>query len=157
MTSIWKKASQWTRALMYTWAIGHGTRDWREMSTRAWRTDMNMKYNVASLTAACGNVWRRLRKSDFTKYQMVWLDGQIWTKNGRLVNVPKGCKRDQNGQPKCFWPFGTLLDPSGPFWTISNKNRFFAPEHLRQTLLPNPFVICQLQFCRLTTKAIAQN
>ena len=31
MTSIWKKASQWTRALMYTWAMG--TRDWREMST----------------------------------------------------------------------------------------------------------------------------
>ena len=40
---------------------------------------------------------------------------------------PKGSKRDQNGQPKCFWPFGTLLGPSGPFWAISNKNEFFAP------------------------------
>ena len=48
---------------------------------------------------------------------------------------PKGSKRDQNGQPKCFWSFGTLLGPSGPFWTISNKNWFFAPKHLRQTLL----------------------
>ena len=40
---------------------------------------------------------------------------------------PKGSKRVQNGQPKCFWPFGTLLGPSGPFWAISNKNEFFAP------------------------------
>ena len=40
---------------------------------------------------------------------------------------PKGSKRVQNGQPKCFWPFGTLLGPSGPFWTISDKNEFFAP------------------------------
>ena len=48
---------------------------------------------------------------------------------------PKGCKRDQNGQPKCFWPFGTLLDLSGPVCTISNKNWFFALKHLRQTLL----------------------
>ena len=31
---------------------------------------------------------------------------------------PKGSKRDQNGQPKCFRPFRTLLGPSGPFQTI---------------------------------------
>ena len=31
-----------------------------------------------------------------------------------------------HGQPKCFWPFWTLLGPSGsgPFWTISDKNDF---------------------------------
>ena len=39
-----------------------------------------------------------------------------------LQSGPKGPKRDQNGQPKSFWTFGTLLGPSGPFWTISNKN-----------------------------------
>ena len=40
---------------------------------------------------------------------------------------PKGSKRDQNDQPKCFWPFGTVLGPSGHFWTISDKNEFFVP------------------------------
>ena len=32
-----------------------------------------------------------------------------------------------HGQPQCFWPFLTLLGPSGsgPFWTISDKNDFF--------------------------------
>ena len=44
-----------------------------------------------------------------------------------LQSGPKGPKRDQNGQPKSFWTFGTLLGPSGPFWTISNKNWYFAP------------------------------
>ena len=46
----------------------------------------------------------------------------------------KGSKRDQNGQPKSFWTFWTPLDPSGPFWTISNKNWYFAPKHLCKTL-----------------------
>ena len=48
---------------------------------------------------------------------------------------PKGSERDQNGQPKCFRPFRTLLGPSGLFWTIENKDKLFAPEHLCQTLL----------------------
>ena len=65
--------------------------------------------------------------------------GPKMAKHGRLVNVPKWSKRYQNGQPKCFWPFETLLPkvlgPSGTFWTISNKNLFFALRHLRQTLL----------------------
>ena len=52
-----------------------------------------------------------------------------------LQSGPKGSERDQNGQPKCFWPLGTLLGPSGPFWTISNKNWYFAPKHLCQPLL----------------------
>ena len=51
-----------------------------------------------------------------------------------LQSGPKGPKRDQNGQPKSFWTFGTLLGPSGPFWTISNKNWYFAPKHLCKTL-----------------------
>ena len=51
------------------------------------------------------------------------------------IRAKKKSKRDQNDQPKCFWPFGTLLDLSGSFWTISNKNWFFAPKHLCQTLL----------------------
>ena len=51
-----------------------------------------------------------------------------------LQSGPKGSERDQNGQPKCFWPLGTLLGPSGPFWTVSNKNWYFAPKHLCKTL-----------------------
>ena len=52
--------------------------------------------------------------------------GPKMAKHGRLVNAPKWPKRDQNGQPKYFWTFGTLLGPSGPFWTISDKNQFVA-------------------------------
>ena len=55
---------------------------------------------------------------------------------------PKGSKRVQNGQPKCFWPFGTLLGPSGPFWAISNKNWFFVPKHLRHTHLGQKIHFC---------------
>ena len=72
-------------------------------------------------------------------------NGPFWTKNGQTWQAcerskvvqkgPKGFKRDQNGQPKYFWPFGTLLVPSGPFRTISNKNWYFAPKHLCKTLL----------------------
>ena len=43
-----------------------------------------------------------------------------------LQSGPKGSERDQNGQTKCFWPLGTLLGPSGPFWTISDKNDFLS-------------------------------
>ena len=28
---------------------------------------------------------------------------------------------------RSVWPFETLLGPSGPLWTISDKNDFFAP------------------------------
>ena len=48
---------------------------------------------------------------------------------------PKGSKRVQNGQPRCFWSVGTLLGPSGPFWTISNKKMIFCSKHFRQSLL----------------------
>ena len=58
-----------------------------------------------------------------------------------LQSGPKGPNRDQNGQSKSFWTFGTLLGPSGPFWTISNKNWYFAPKHLCKTL-----------FCRFGAK-----
>ena len=58
-----------------------------------------------------------------------------------LQSGPKGPKRDQNVQPKSFWTFQTLLGPSGPFFTISNKNWYFAPKHLCKTL-----------FCRFGAK-----
>ena len=54
---------------------------------------------------------------------------RLWTLFGTLdtfQSCPKGSKRD-HGQPNCFWPFGSLLGPSGPFWTILDKNDFFAP------------------------------
>ena len=47
-------------------------------------------------------------------------------------SIPKMVRK---GQPICFWPFGTLLGPSGAFWTISNEKWFFAQKHCRQTLL----------------------
>ena len=34
---------------------------------------------------------------------------------------PMGSKKVQNGKPRCFWQFGTLLGPFGPFQT---KNHF---------------------------------
>ena len=78
-----------------------------------------------------------------TVHDLGWpKNGPFWTKNcqtwqacQRPKVVQKGFKRDQNGQPKYFWPFGTLLGPSGPFWTISNKNWYFAPKHLCHTIL----------------------
>ena len=63
--------------------------------------------------------------------------GPKMVKHGRLVNPPKwskGAQKGPNGQPKSFWTFGTLLGPSGPFWTISNNNWYFAPKHLCKTL-----------------------
>ena len=48
-------------------------------------------------------------------------------KHGRLVNIPKWFKRVQNGQPRCFWPFGTILGPYGHFGAFSDKNQVVAP------------------------------
>ena len=53
---------------------------------------------------------------------------RLWTGFGILdtfQKCPKRFKRDQDGQSKCFWPFGTLFYPYEPLWTISNKNNFF--------------------------------
>ena len=47
-------------------------------------------------------------------------NGPFWTKHGRLVNVLKWSKRDQNGQPKCFDHLGFFwanLNPFGQFQT----------------------------------------
>ena len=41
-----------------------------------------------------------------------------------LQRGPKGSKRDQNGQPKSFWTFGT---PFGPIWTLL--------DHFKQELI----------------------
>ena len=50
---------------------------------------------------------------------------------------PKGSKRVQNGQSRCFWPFGTFfwvrLDLFGPFQSI--QMFFSVQKHLRPTLL----------------------
>ena len=64
-------------------------------------------------------------------------NGPFWTKNCQTWQAcqrSKVVQRGQNGQHKSFWTFGTLLGPSGPFWTISNKNWYFAPKHLCKTL-----------------------
>ena len=61
-------------------------------------------------------------------------NGPFWTKNGQIWQacqcskvIQKGPKRSRH-QHKCFWPFCTPLDPSGPFLTISNKKWFFCSE-----------------------------
>jgi len=39
-------------------------------------------------------------------------------KHGRLVNVPKWSQRGPKWSTQVFWPFGTLLGPSEPFWAM---------------------------------------
>ena len=51
-----------------------------------------------------------------------------------LQSGPKGPKRDQNGQPKSFWSFGT---PFGSIWTLLDHFRqkwFFAPNRQNRVL-----------------------
>ena len=68
-------------------------------------------------------------------------NGPFWTKNGQTWQACQRSKVVQRG-PKgtkmvnlsLFDHLGPRLGPSGPFWTISNKNDFFAQKHLRQTL-----------------------
>ena len=46
-------------------------------------------------------------------------NGQLWTKNGRLVqSIPKGTKTVYLSD---FWPFGTLLGPSWRGWLSKLK------------------------------------
>ena len=41
-----------------------------------------------------------------------------------LQSGPKGPERDQNVNLSVFDHLGPILGPSGPFWTISDKNKF---------------------------------
>ena len=49
--------------------------------------------------------------------------------------VQKGPKWSQMVNKTCFWPFGTFLGSFGPFWTISDKTWFFAPNYFGQEAL----------------------
>ena len=58
---------------------------------------------------------------------------------------PKGSKRVQNGQPRCFWPFGTLLGPSGPFYKDYFKRKMIfcsktPPPHSTLSLWGNKLI-----------------
>ena len=61
-------------------------------------------------------------------------NGPFWTKNGQTWQACQRSKVVQRG-PKgtkmvnifLFDHLGPRLGPSGPFWAISNKNEFFAP------------------------------
>ena len=66
--------------------------------------------------------------------------GPFWPKWPNMAGLStfqsgqKGSKRSK----MVYLIFFTIWDPfgqHGPFWTISNKNWFFAPKHLWQTLL----------------------
>ena len=59
-------------------------------------------------------------------YQFLDAFGQGINVSSRLVNVPKWSKRDQNGQPKCSWPFG-------PIWTLL--------DHFRQKMIFLPQMV----------------
>ena len=63
-----------------------------------------------------------------------WLkNGPFWTKKGQTWQacqhskvVQKGPKGTKMVNLSVFDHLGPLLDPSGPFWTISDENDFFA-------------------------------
>ena len=65
---------------------------------------------------------------------------------------PKGSKTVQNGKPRCFWPFGTLIGPSGPFWTTSNEKWY----SLKSTSAEPNFVLMgqQIDFCLKWSKRV---
>ena len=48
----------------------------------------------------------------------------FWVHRTWLGMTKKWSISDQKWPTMCFWPSGTLLGPSGPFWTISEKNDF---------------------------------
>ena len=60
---------------------------------------------------------------------------QTWQAFQLVKVVQKGYKGTKKPTFVFFYFFWTLLGPYGPFWTISNKNWFFAAKHLCQTLL----------------------
>ena len=61
-------------------------------------------------------------------------NGPFWTKKGQTWQacqhskvVQKGPKGTKMVNLSVFDHLGPILGPSGPFWTISDKNDFFAP------------------------------
>ena len=68
-------------------------------------------------------------------------NGPFWTKNGQTWQACQPSKVVQRG-PKgtkmvnlsLFDHLGPRLGPSGPFWTISDKNDFFAPNGQNRVL-----------------------
>ena len=68
-------------------------------------------------------------------------NGPFWTKNGQTWQACQRSKVVQRG-PKgtkmvnlsLFDHLGPRLGPSGPFWTISDKNDFFAPNGQNRVL-----------------------
>ena len=72
------------------------------------------------------------------------------TENGQ-TQTWQACQRSKVVQKGSKWPtlvFSIIWNPSGPYCTILNKNYFFAPEHLRQTLLC-PFGDCKASLSKL--------
>ena len=68
-------------------------------------------------------------------------NGLFWTKNGQTGQAWQHFKVVQMGPEgtkmvnlSVFDHLEPLLDPSGPFWTISDKNDFFAPNGQNRVL-----------------------
>ena len=72
--------------------------------------------------------WRRPKMANF---------GPKMVKHGRFINVPKWYKMVQKGPRYINITVLTeiLLGSFGPIRTVSDKNVFFAPDHLGPTLL----------------------
>ena len=88
-------------------------------------------------------------------YYRVSQKKQKWPNMAGLSKFQSGRKghiRAQNGQPRCFWPFGTLLGPSGPFGTLSNEKWFL----LKSTPAKPYFVLMgqQIDFCLKWSKSV---
>ena len=116
---------------------------WQKTAIFSWNFDLFLTYlmDCGHIYVPKGNIWGSTSRPHIEDVVMslflLWCPpliigdgpkmvhlGPKMAKHGMLFNLSKWSKWDQNGQPKCFWPLGTLLGPSGPFWTISEKNDF---------------------------------
>ena len=66
----------------------------------------------ASNSTGCPKKKATINLFDFGPFLVFWTRSKV---------VQKGLKGTKIVNPS-VWPFGTLLGPSGPLWTIPNKN-----------------------------------
>ena len=85
----------------------------------------------------------KVRRGNPTVIDWGWpKNGQLWTKNGRLVqSIPKGTKTVYLSD---FWPFGTLLGPSWRGWLSKLKICKEANHTLLLKRHQNNFFGCRL-------------
>ena len=125
-------------------------RKWQKTAIFSWNFDLFLTFFID-----CGHIYVPKRKTwgstssphigdvvmslfftlGSTLHDWGWpKNGPFWTKNGqtwqacqRSKVVQKGPKENKMVNLSLFEHLGSLLGPSGTFWTISDKNDFFAP------------------------------